>query len=115
MLCFASDCPHRMANLSTALPYLWRQELGDLDVTVPVPKGTRGKDLDIKIQKKFLSVSLKGKEKILEGELAKDIKVEDSTWTIGTWPFLYWNLKHADMTIPRRGPTDRACASGESR
>ena len=78
-----------MANLSTALPYLWRQELGDLDVTVPVPKGTRGKDLDIKIQKKFLSVSLKGKEKILEGELAKDIKVEDSTWTIGNLLLLY--------------------------
>jgi len=66
-----------------ALPYQWRQELGELDVTVPVPKGTRGKDLVIKISKKALSVGLKGKEeKILEGELCKDVKVEDSTWTI---------------------------------
>jgi hypothetical protein len=54
-----------------------------VDVTVPVPKGTRGKDLDVKIGKKSLSVGLKGKEKILEGELCKEIKIEDSTWTLG--------------------------------
>jgi len=65
-----------------ALPYQWRQELGDVDVTVPVPKGTRAKDLVVKISKKALSVGLKGQEKILEGELCKDIKVEDSTWTL---------------------------------
>jgi len=66
-----------------ALPYQWRQELGDVDVTVPVPKGTRAKDLVIKMSKKALSVALKGQEeKILDGELCKDIKVEDSTWTI---------------------------------
>jgi hypothetical protein len=65
------------------LPYSWRQELGELTVTIPVPKGTRGKDLDVKMQKRFFSLGLKGKDKILEGELPKDIKVEDSTWTIG--------------------------------
>lgn len=72
-----------MADHGVALPYIWRQELGDLDVTVPVTKGTRGKDVEIKIQKRFLSVGLKGKEPILAGELPNDIKVEDSTWTIG--------------------------------
>jgi len=65
------------------LPYQWRQELGDVDITVSVPKGTRGKDLAIKITKTSLSVGFKGKEeKIMEGELCKEIKVEDSTWTI---------------------------------
>ncbi|KAH9950403.1 nuclear movement protein nudC [Amylocystis lapponica] len=47
-----------------ALPYTWRQELGDVDIVVP------------------LSVGLKGKDKIMDGELCKDIKVEDSTWTL---------------------------------
>ncbi|KAJ7038255.1 nuclear movement protein nudC [Mycena alexandri] len=65
-----------------ALPYQWTQELGELDVVVPVPKGTRGKDLVVVIQKKKLSVGLKGQDKILEGELCKEIKVEDSTWTL---------------------------------
>jgi hypothetical protein len=65
------------------LPYTWRQELGDLDLVVPVPKGTRARDLAIVIAKKKLSVGLKGKDKILDGELCQEIKLEDSTWTVG--------------------------------
>ncbi|KAJ4486080.1 nuclear movement protein nudC [Lentinula aciculospora] len=66
-----------------ALPYSWTQLLGELDVHVPVPKGTRGKDLTVVIQKKKLSVGLKGAtDKILEGELCKEIKEDDSTWTL---------------------------------
>jgi len=65
-----------------ALPYRWTQELGEVDIVVPVPKGTRGKDLVVVIQKKKLSVGLKGQDKILDGELCKEIKMEDSTWTL---------------------------------
>ncbi|KAI0094837.1 nuclear movement protein nudC [Irpex rosettiformis] len=65
-----------------ALPYTWKQELAEVDLEVPVPKGTRGKDLTVVIQRKKLSVALKGKEPILSGELCKEIKVEESTWTI---------------------------------
>jgi hypothetical protein len=52
---------------------------------VPIPKGTRARDLVVKILKKKLSVGLKGKEPILEGDLCKDIKMEDSTWTVGLY------------------------------
>lgn len=69
---------------SQALPYSWRQELVDVDLIVPIPKGTRAKGLDVVIAKKKLKVGLKGQEPILEGELSKEIKVDDSTWTIGT-------------------------------
>ncbi|KIJ21804.1 hypothetical protein PAXINDRAFT_159827 [Paxillus involutus ATCC 200175] len=72
----------REAEEQGALPYTWRQELGEVDIVVPVPKGTRGKDLVVTIQKKRLSVGLKGKDKTMEGELCKEIKVEDSTWTL---------------------------------
>ncbi|KAG6336100.1 hypothetical protein ID866_2997 [Astraeus odoratus] len=72
----------REAAEQAALPYRWCQQLGDLDVTVPVPKGTRARDLVVVVQKKKLSVGLKGKENILEGELCKEIKVEESTWTL---------------------------------
>ena len=64
------------------LPYKWRQELGDVSITVPVPKGTRARDLSITIAKNFLSVSMKGKDPIMKGELCKEIKVGDSTWTL---------------------------------
>ncbi|KDQ63529.1 hypothetical protein JAAARDRAFT_169460 [Jaapia argillacea MUCL 33604] len=65
-----------------ALPYTWRQELGELDITVPIPKGTRSRDLTVIIARKKLSVGLKGKDKIMDGELCKEIKVDESTWTI---------------------------------
>lgn len=69
------------------LPYTWTQELGDVDIVVPVPQGTRGRDLAVTIAKKKLSVGLKGSEPILSGELCKDVKVEDSTWTVGELTF----------------------------
>ncbi|KAG9044125.1 hypothetical protein FS837_008739 [Tulasnella sp. UAMH 9824] len=72
----------REAAEQAALPYRWRQELGEVDIYVPVPKGTRGKDLVVNIKKNKLSVGLKGKEPIMEGELCKDIQVDESTWTI---------------------------------
>ncbi|PVF94480.1 putative nudC protein [Serendipita vermifera] len=64
------------------LPYSWTQQLGDVDVVVPVPAGTRGRDLAVTITKKKLSVGLKGKEPIMAGDLCQDIKVEESTWTL---------------------------------
>ncbi|ESK97915.1 nuclear movement protein [Moniliophthora roreri MCA 2997] len=72
----------REAAQQAALPYKWTQVLGEVDITVPVSKGTRARDLIVTIQKKKLSVGLKGQDKILEGELCKEIKVEDSTWTL---------------------------------
>ncbi|CDS07208.1 hypothetical protein LRAMOSA09731 [Lichtheimia ramosa] len=64
------------------LPYKWRQTLQDVDVTIPVPKGTRGRDLQVEIKKKYIKVALKGQTPLIEGELCKEIKVDDSTWTI---------------------------------
>jgi hypothetical protein len=54
-----------------------------LDITVQVPAGTRGKELSVEIKKQRLKVGLKGKEPIVDGPLHKEIKVEDSTWTLG--------------------------------
>ncbi|KAI0695176.1 nuclear movement protein nudC [Cytidiella melzeri] len=72
----------REAAEQAALPYQWKQVLAEVDIEVPVPKGTRGKDLAVVIQKKKLSVGLKGKEPIMSGELCKEIKMEESTWTL---------------------------------
>ncbi|KAM0751749.1 nuclear movement protein nudC [Meredithblackwellia eburnea MCA 4105] len=64
------------------LPYKWKQTLQDVDVSVPVPHGTRARDLTVTIKKNSLKVALKGQDSIIEGELPKEIKVEDSTWTL---------------------------------
>ena len=70
-----------------ALPYSWRQTLQDVSVTIPVPVGTKSKELSVVIKKKQIIVQIKAtKESLLEGELTKEIKLDDSTWTLGTFP-----------------------------
>ncbi|KAF8632576.1 hypothetical protein AX15_001786 [Amanita polypyramis BW_CC] len=72
----------REAAEQAALPYSWIQELGEVDIVIPMAKGTRARDLAVIIDKKKLSVGVKGREPIMSGELCKEIKVEDSTWTL---------------------------------
>jgi hypothetical protein len=70
----------------TALPYRWHQTLNELTVSIPVPAGSKSRDLIVEIKKKALKVALKGKGPegvIIDGELPKEIKVDDSTWTLG--------------------------------
>ncbi|WVR06102.1 hypothetical protein IAU60_003131 [Kwoniella sp. DSM 27419] len=73
----------REKDEQAALPYSWTQDLSTVTVTVPLPKGTRGKDLAVTMGKKKLKVQLKSAtEPILEGELFNDIIADDSSWTI---------------------------------
>jgi len=76
-----SDAPPALP----ALPYIWTQKLMDVDVEVIVPKGTRARDVAVDIGRKKLSIGLKNKEPIMSGELCREIKIEDSTWTIGLY------------------------------
>ncbi|KAF9930344.1 hypothetical protein FBU30_000617 [Linnemannia zychae] len=64
------------------LPYKWRQTLTDVDVTFTVPKGTRAKDLIIEIKKKSLKAGIRGQTPIIEGALTKEVKLDDSTWSL---------------------------------
>nr|CAG8634129.1 10269_t:CDS:10 [Entrophospora candida] len=66
----------------TTLPYKWKQTLQDVDVTVPVPKGTRARDLNVELKKKNLV-----------GELCKEIKVDECTWTIEDQKEIYIHLE----------------------
>ncbi|EGF98465.1 uncharacterized protein MELLADRAFT_54195 [Melampsora larici-populina 98AG31] len=64
------------------LPYTWKQTLQDVTLIVPVPQGTKARELTVEIKKNKLKVGLKGKEAIMEGQLCKDIKEDESTWTL---------------------------------
>ncbi|KZT30595.1 CS-domain-containing protein [Neolentinus lepideus HHB14362 ss-1] len=76
------DDREREAAEQAALPYTWKQELGEVDIVILVPKGTRARDVIVAITKNELSMGLKGKDRIMDGQLCKEIKVEESTWTI---------------------------------
>ncbi|KAF9201007.1 hypothetical protein BGZ49_008769 [Haplosporangium sp. Z 27] len=65
-----------------SLPYTWKQTLTDVDISLKVPKGTKSRDLVVEIKKKSLKVGLKGQPPIIDGQLIKEIKVDDSSWSL---------------------------------
>jgi len=69
-------------NGGTCDNYRWTQTLQDLQVVVPVPKGTKAKFIDVQILKKKLKVGVKGSAALIDGELHQSIKIEDSTWSV---------------------------------
>jgi hypothetical protein len=70
------------AEEQSSLPYTWKQTLTEVTMNVPVPQGTRAKDAAVSLKRKTISIGLKGQEAIVAGDLAKDINVDESTWTI---------------------------------
>ncbi|KAG0208415.1 hypothetical protein BGX28_000633 [Mortierella sp. GBA30] len=95
---FDAAARKKEAEEQATLPYKWRQTLVDVDILVQVPKGTRGKDLIVDIKKKSLKVGLKGQPLIIEGALFKDIKLEDSTWTLDNQEEINIHLEKAKGT-----------------
>jgi hypothetical protein len=49
-----------------ALPYVWKQTIAEIDISVPVPQGTRGRDVLVVIKPQSLKVGIKGQEPLLE-------------------------------------------------
>jgi hypothetical protein len=47
-------------------PYKWKQTLQDVDVTIPLPKGTKGRDLTVILSKTKIQAGLKNQEPILQ-------------------------------------------------
>ncbi|XP_029649491.2 nuclear migration protein nudC [Octopus sinensis] len=64
--------------------YKWTQTLADIELRVPVKVSfpLKGKHVTCKIQKKHLTVGVQGQPPIIDGALSKEIKIEESTWTI---------------------------------
>ena len=62
--------------------YVWTQQLSELNVTIPVPLGTKTRDLVVDIKNKRLRVGIKGQPPIVDGELHKRVIVDDSFWTL---------------------------------
>ncbi|KAG8092746.1 hypothetical protein GUJ93_ZPchr0012g20879 [Zizania palustris] len=63
--------------------YSWTQQLPEVNVTVPVPQGTKSRFVICDIKKDHLKVGLKGQPPIIDGELYKPVKVDDCFWSIG--------------------------------
>lgn len=66
------------------LPYTWTQTLQEVSVVIPIDAKVAGKDLLVEIKKEHLLVKLKpGNKIIIDGDLHKPVKHNDSFWTVG--------------------------------
>uniref|UniRef100_A0ACD5VD47 Uncharacterized protein n=1 Tax=Avena sativa TaxID=4498 RepID=A0ACD5VD47_AVESA len=62
--------------------YSWTQQLPEVNLSVPVPEGTKSRFVVCEIKKDHLKVGLKGQPPIIDGELYKPVKVDDCFWSI---------------------------------
>lgn len=62
--------------------YNWGQTLEEIELRIPLKGVYKARDLVIDITKKHLKVGIKGKEFIINGDLYKEIKQEESTWVL---------------------------------
>ncbi|CAG0884826.1 unnamed protein product [Darwinula stevensoni] len=60
----------------------WTQTLSELEIRVPLKTAVRSRDLVVEIGKKHLKLGLKGHPPVIDGELHKEIKVEECTWVL---------------------------------
>ncbi|GLU05296.1 hypothetical protein SLE2022_224040 [Rubroshorea leprosula] len=60
----------------------WGQNLQEVTVTVPVPQGTKARDVSCVIKSNSLEVGLKGSAPTVQGELFQAVKTDDSYWSL---------------------------------
>ena len=73
--------------------YTWSQTLKELEVSIPVKAGTRGKDVAITMAKRKLAVAMRDGTELFSGKLQHDINVDESTWTIDAQKELIFHLE----------------------
>jgi hypothetical protein len=79
--------------------YVWTQTLSEVNVVVPVPENTRGRDLNVTIAKNHLKIGLRSqptKTWIVDAPLTKSIIVDDSFWTVEDGSRLSLNLQKSN-------------------
>eukprot|EP00752_Nemacystus_decipiens_P009016 g8048.t1 len=76
------DSPPPVGNGGKTDKYEWTQVLQELSVVVPVPEGSKSRDVVCDITKSRLRVGLKGQPLIVDGEMYNKVKVDDSFWTL---------------------------------
>lgn len=79
--------------------YVWTQTLSEVNVTVPLPENTRGKDLNVTIARTSLKVGMK-KDKgefIINAPMTKPVIVDDSFWTVEDGNRLVINLQKSNQ------------------
>lgn len=79
------DKKSRVPNKGNGLDmdnYSWIQSLQEVTITIPVPPGTKSRSIVCDIKKNHLKVGLKGQPPVIDAELCKPVKVDESFWSL---------------------------------
>ncbi|XP_033113307.1 nuclear migration protein nudC-like [Anneissia japonica] len=78
--------------------YSWTQTLQELDVRIPSPiPRIKSRDVIVEFTKRTLKVGLKGHPPIIDGELCKEIKIEESFWTLQDNKIIALNMEKVNQ------------------
>lgn len=72
--------------------YVWTQTLAEVNLTMPLPDNTRGKDLKVTISKARLKILLHNEIKV-DAKMSKSVIADDSFWTLEDGNKLCINLQ----------------------
>ncbi|KDO34065.1 hypothetical protein SPRG_01339 [Saprolegnia parasitica CBS 223.65] len=76
--------------------YSWTQSLQELTVTIPVPAGTKSRDLDVRMTSASVHVAIKGHSApLVHGTFPGKIKVEESLWSLDSSEAVVLSLEKA--------------------
>ena len=93
------DGPPPVGNGAITSRYVWTQTLSEVTVNIPVPDGTRGRDLNVKMGRTQLKVTIRDKQSssmktlVDNSPLCKPIICDDSFWTVEDGSRLVINLQ----------------------
>mmetsp|Transcript_9785 Transcript_9785/g.18394 ORF Transcript_9785/g.18394 Transcript_9785/m.18394 type:complete len:221 (+) Transcript_9785:498-1160(+) len=74
--------------------YVWTQTLSELNVVIPLPQNTKGRDLTVIMKKDHLKAGLRNSsEPIVDAPLTHSIICDDSFWTVEDGNRLVINLQ----------------------
>ncbi|TYG91059.1 hypothetical protein ES288_A12G232900v1 [Gossypium darwinii] len=76
----------------------WGQNLQEVTATVPVPLGTKSRDVICDVKKDYLKVGLKGQTPIVDGQLFETVKPNDSYWSLEDQKVIYLLMTKCDKT-----------------
>jgi hypothetical protein len=66
------------------LPYVWKQTLQEVTLSIKLPENTRGKFVNVEISRSHISANLKATpdKKLIDGPLFNNVSTDESTWTV---------------------------------
>ena len=80
-------------NGGTTERFSWEQTISDVAIQVPMPEGTRARDVECTISKSHLVVKLKGQDAVIDADYPCDARNGQEIWEKVRADECYWNLQ----------------------